>query len=232
MDLSVVIPAYREADALRLLLPKLNASLAALPVRSEVLVIDTEGSLDDTKAVCQEFGARHVAREGGNVYGCAIHTGISRATGDYVLMMDADGSHDPGQIERLWNARAGRHIVIGSRYIAGGGTDNPQILIFMSYVVNVTFRVVFGLSCRDVSNSFRLYRAETLRHTPFFSDNFDLIPELLIRISARFGRDAVTEVPVYFGRRTKGESKRNLVAFALGYVHTIWRLKRITRRGA
>jgi dolichol-phosphate mannosyltransferase len=230
-DLTVIIPAYKEAEALDLLLPILKQNVAALTKAYEILVIDTEAKLDDTEQVCRAYGVTHIRRLG-EFYGDAVRSGISHARGGHILFMDADGSHNPGDIEKLWAKRTGYDLVIGSRYVAGGHTDNPRVLIFMSYVVNVIFRLVFGLKCRDVSNSFRLYRAAVLKELHIASDNFDVLPEVLIKICRQFGANSVLEVPITFEKRKRGESKRDLVSFAFTYLMTIIRLKRITNSSA
>ena len=228
VDLTVIIPAYREAEALELLLPVLNLRVGELTANYEILVIDTQNALDHTESVCRANSVVHIRRVGES-YGDAVRTGIREAKGAYTLFMDADGSHNPSDIHRLWASRSEFELVVGSRYIEGGETENPRILIFMSYIVNVVFRFVFNLRCRDVSNSFRLYRTATLRDLKLQSNNFDLIPEALIRICKRYGPGAVLEVPIRFEQRKKGVSKRNLIAFAATYLKTIVRLRQMTR---
>jgi dolichol-phosphate mannosyltransferase len=225
IDLSIVIPAYREAEALTLLLPGLKAHVEALSPRSEILVIDTQMPLDHTADVCLAQGVRHVPRTNGNAYGDAVRTGIAAASGEFILFMDADGSHNPSQLRFLWEQRDAADLVIGSRYVDGGVTENPAILIFMSWVVNVTYRFVFGLQVKDVSNSLRLYRKNYLQLMRLKCDNFDIIQEILIR-APRLGATRILEVPITFEKRKAGESKRNLVKFAFSYIRTILRLIR------
>ena len=119
--------------------------------------------------------------------------------------------------------------MIGSRYAPGGQTENPAILIAMSYVVNLTFRVVFKLSARDVTNSFRLYRTEVLKPLKLESNDFDILEEILIRCVTHRPPARVGEVPVTFERRKAGESKRKLVQFAFGYLTTLRTLRRFQK---
>lgn len=228
-DLTIVIPAYREAEALSLLLPRLKAQVERLSPNSEILIIDTQTPLDHTREVCREHGVRYVARANGNNYGDAVRTGIAEARGEFLLFMDADGSHNPNQLHLLWDQREASDLVIGSRYVDGGITENPAVLILMSWVVNVTYRLVFGLRVMDVSNSFRLYRAQYLREMPLRCENFDIIQEILIR-APRLGATRIVEVPVTFEKRKAGESKRNLLQFAFTYLTTMLRLMRYCRQ--
>jgi dolichol-phosphate mannosyltransferase len=173
VDLTVMIPAYLEAESLRTLLPRIHAAALALTPAYEILVIDTQQPMDATAAVCAEARVRHMHRTGGNQYGDAIRSGFAQARGRHILCMDADGSHNPIYFATMWGKRDVWDIVIGSRYAEGGQTENPRILILMSWVVNVTFRLTFNLKAKDVTNSFRLYRAEVVRPIPLQSDTFD-----------------------------------------------------------
>ncbi len=224
-----MIPAYREADSLRQLLPKIMAAAAALTPDFEVLIVDTQQPMDDTAEVCAQWGARHIHRSGGNQYGDAIRTGIAEARGNYLLCMDADGSHNPSCFPDMWAKREVWDITIGSRYAPGGHTENPAILIWMSYVVNLTFRIAFKLTARDVTTSLRLYRTALLKPLRLESNNFDILEEILIRCVTHRPPATIGEIPVTFERRKAGESKRKLVAFALGYLDTLQKLRKFQK---
>ena len=225
-ELSVVMPAYREAGALSQLLPSLVQALNQLETSYEIVVADSMEPLDDTAAVCARYGVRHLHRTGGNTYGDAVRSGIRAAEGKYVLLMDADGSHNPTDIEKLWRVRDKTDIVIGSRYVAGGATENPFFLIFLSRVLNYMYELVFRLPVRDISNSFRLYRGDELRSLELVSNNFEIVEEILIRLVCGSIAATVAEAPVTFEKRKAGESKRNLPAFMLSYVASIRRLRK------
>jgi dolichol-phosphate mannosyltransferase len=225
VELTVCIAAYREAENLRAMLPEIKAAAAGLTPRFEVLVVDTEQPLDDTAAICAANGVRHLHRRGGNSYGDAVRTILAEARGEFLLNLDGDGSHAPAYFASLWDARGAADLVIGSRYAPGGRTENPAILIWMSYIVNWTFRVVFRIRARDVTNSFRLYRREILSPLRLLSDDFDILEEILIKAAIVKPGLRIVEVPVTFGRRKAGESKRDLVKFAFGYLKTLQRLR-------
>jgi dolichol-phosphate mannosyltransferase len=223
LELSIVLPAYKEAAALSKLLPTLKSRAAELTGAHEILVVDAQQPCDETPAICLAHGVRHIHRRYGNLYGDAVRTGIEEAGGRFIVFMDADGSHNPAHMRLLWDQREHYDVVIGSRYVAGGHTENPAILILMSWMVNVIFRLVFQLPCKDVSNSFRLYRAELLKPIHLKCHNFDIVEELLILLSKR----RIIEVPVTFECRKAGQSKRKLLLFAISYVWTLMRLLKI-----
>ncbi len=226
-EISVVLPAYEEADNLKVLLPALKKVLLRLSPSHEILVIDTPEPRDDSPQVCADAGAAHIPREGGDRYGHAVRTGIAKSRGRFIVLMDADGSHNPEFVPELWNRRNDADLIIASRYVSGGKTENPASLIFLSLMVNVAFRLVLGLPCRDVSNSFRLYRGDDLRALRLSCDNFEIVEEILVLLTHAHRCYRVLEIPTVFEERKAGRTKRRLLAFALSYAAVLWRLRRL-----
>ena len=113
--------------------------------------------------------------------------------------------------------------------VEGGRTENPAVLIFLSLFVNVVFRLVLGLRVADVSNSFRLYRGDDVRRLQLACVNFDIVEEILVKLCAAHPQYRVKEIPFTFGQRQAGKTKRDLTAFARGYLETLWRLWRLKR---
>jgi dolichol-phosphate mannosyltransferase len=222
---SVVLPAWREEENLRLLLPRVKAALAGLGRPWEVLVVDAPAPIDATPEICRAEGVRHVARAPTGSYGDAFRTALREARGELIACMDADGSHAPEILPALLARAEQADLVIGSRYVAGGFTENPWILRAMSRIVNTCYSLVLALPVRDVSNSLRVYRADLVRGLPLTCDNFDVIEEVLVQLRRRHPGLRIVEVPVTFRRRMFGETKRNLVAFALGFAVTLLRLR-------
>ena len=224
--ISIVLPAYMEAENLKSIIPALNQELHSID--HEILVVDTMDPMDDTENVCCSFGARCIRRRGGNNYGDAIRTGLEEANGECIVIMDADGSHDPKYIPLFYDVMKNKDcdLVIGSRYCKGGKTDNPAILRLMSYMLNLVYRVIFGLKVKDVSNSFRMYKRDSVRQIKLECNNFDIVEELLVKLSLICKPFNVYEVPIVFNKREKGKSKRKLLKFIGSYLATIKRLLR------
>jgi dolichol-phosphate mannosyltransferase len=117
--------------------------------------------------------------------------------------------------------------------VRGGETENPAILIFMSHVVNIIFRVLLNLKCYDVSNSFRLYRGDDVRSLQLECNHFDIVEEILVKLVGTRKEFRIKEVPSTFEKRKAGKTKRRLLVFILGYLGTLLRLLRLkakTRR--
>lgn len=222
---SVVLPAWREEENLRLLLPRVRAVLDGLGRPWEVLVVDAPTPLDATPEICRAAGVRHVARGPTGCYGDAFRTGLAEARGTLIACMDADGSHAPELLPALLDRAESHDLVIGSRYVSGGHTENPWILRLMSRVVNLCYTLVLSLPVTDVSNSLRIYRADMVRGIPLRCDHFDVIEEILVKMRRRHRDLRIAEVPVAFRKRMFGETKRNLLTFALGFAVTLVRLR-------
>ena len=225
IELSVVLPAYHEEENLSVILPKLNEVLAATGLVHEVLVVDAHLPADNTGEICRANGARCVNRKNSDFFGDAIRTGIEEAKGTYVIFMDADGSHTPGFIPRLLEQRAEAGVVVASRYIEGGGTDNTPVLIFMSRVLNLIYSVVLNIKCADISNNFKLYRRELLSGLELNCRNFDIVEEILYRIVRGNPGVKILEVPFVFEQRKFGKTKRNLAVFMVSFAVTLFKLR-------
>src|ERR1700684_2165606 len=125
MDISVILPVANEAENLKALLPRLTALLDREHITHEIVVIDGN-STDGTRETAAALGAR-VVMERRRGYAGALETGIAEARGDYLLTLDADQSHDPDFVTKMWRARTRADIVVASRYVLGGGIFSPLV---------------------------------------------------------------------------------------------------------
>ncbi|MES2133918.1 MAG: glycosyltransferase [Bacteroidota bacterium] len=224
-DLNIIIPAYLEEENLRILLPRIKVVADDLKVKYEIVIVDTMTEMDNTHKVCDEMQVKYINRENGNKYGDAIRTAIQHSNATHILFMDADGSHSPEFIKNLYSHKEGNDIVIASRFIDGGGSDNKKVLIFMSWTVNFIYSFLFNLKCKDVSNSFKLYNGDLLRSITLKCDNFDIIEEILIKLKRKNKNLKLKEIPYIFKERMFGQTKRNLIAFVFSYIFTLIKLK-------
>lgn len=226
MELTVLIPALDEASNLRSLLPDVARVLSELSVASEILVVDG-GSSAETQLVSGGARARFV-RQTSRGYGRALSEGFDAARGDFVLTMDADYSHEPELIRTLWGQRNEADLLIASRYVAGGGSDSGVFRSVLSRVLNGVYRRFLRLPFRDLSSGFRLYRAEALRSVSPAGRDFDVLPEVLVRLHAEGLR--IREVPFRYRARRDGRSRAKLLRFAWAYLGTLLRMKRLQQR--
>ena len=225
VNLSVIIPSYLEEENLRIILPRLRNEMQKLGDNYEILIIDTMRAMDNTKDVCKDNNVIYFNRNTGNNYGDAIRMGIKLAEGEYIIFMDADGSHSPEFIKNLYQYRNDYDVIIASRYIEGGATDNNSVLIFMSWVVNFIYSKVLNLNCKDVSNSFKLYKKDLLKKLNLNCNNFDIVEEILFKSKKINENLKIKEVPFSFKKRMFGKTKRNLLIFTIFYIFTLLKLR-------
>lgn len=230
MEVSVVIPTYNEAGNIETLVRGIISEFSANKISGEVVVVD-DNSPDGTGAIVKKIGKKFknvglVAREKKEGIGEALKAGFAAARGDVVITMDADLSHDPKEIAMLVRKmREGYGIVIGSRYVAGGGIENwPVERRMVSRGANMLSRFLLGIGAHDVTSGYRAYRKETLRAMgleKIKSAGYAAELELLYRAIKSGAK--VAEVPIAFRQRGSGKSKLG-VGQVPAYVKTVIRL--------
>jgi dolichol-phosphate mannosyltransferase len=213
-----------EGENLDRVLPELKKALVALGPTYEIIVVDG-GSSDNTQEIVRKHGAR-LASQKLPGFGGAYRAGFEQARGEYIITLDADGSHDPKFLKDMWAARGNGDVVIASRYVEGGAADMPATRRLMSRMLNITFGRGLSLPVRDLSSGYRLYRHAILRELELKATDFDVLEEILIRALAAGYR--VHEVPFQYGARVAGRSHAKLMRFAISYLRTfvaMWRLR-------
>ncbi len=213
-DTFVIVPTYNEADNLDDLL----AQLLALPVDVGAIVVD-DNSPDGTGELADRWAERYPGRVHvvhrprklglGTAYIAGFKKAIHEIGADRVLTMDADFSHNPRYIPDMIALSRSKHVVIGSRYVRGGGTRNcTRKRILLSRAANFVARALLGLRARDATAGFRLYRREVLLSIPLdeiFSSGYSFLVEMLFLCQRRGWQ--IGEVPIIFEDRRKGKTK-------------------------
>ena len=211
--LSVVIPTYNEAATLAALLQSVHA--APITGALEVIVVD-DGSTDGSRELLQGElrGLVHtlILQPRNQGKGSAVRTGLGAATGDYVLVQDADLEYDPREYPRLLapllEGRA--DVVYGSRF-AGG--ESHRVLYFWHYIANKILTLLSNmctnLNLSDMETGYKVFRRECVQQLPLRENGFGIEPELTAKI-ARLPRIRVYEVGIpYFGRTYREGKKIN-----------------------
>lgn len=225
IDLTLIVPAYNEAQNLEAILPKLKNVLDKTNLSFEVLIVDTIEKTDNTEELCAQFEVDYIKREGSDDYSDAVKTGIKRAQGQKTIFFDADGSHNPDFIPELLKYKDDYDIVIASRYVEGGGSDNNILLKYMSLILNKSYSWILNIKCNDLSNGFKLYDTEQLKALNLRCSNFDVIEEIIYKLCRYNAGEKIKEVPYYFENRKFGKTKRKLLLFIMGYIFTLVKLK-------
>ena len=227
--LALVVPTYNERDRLSELVRVIFEVYRSAGVDGELVIVDDNspdgtGRLADQLAL--QFPIRVIHRQGKLGLGTAVIDGFNASDAEYVGVIDADLSHPPELVPRMLRAIQEAHadIVIGSRYIPGGGTKNWELSrVLMSKFACLLAR---GLTpVKDVTSGFFLIRRELARGVTISAGGFKICLELLIRSAPA----RVIEVPYVFTGRTAGKSKMNL-AEAMGYLKQLRDLRAYRRK--
>jgi glycosyltransferase involved in cell wall biosynthesis len=210
--LLIAIPTYNERENID---PLLSAVLGLHPA-AHVLVVD-DNSPDGTGTLVAERMAQdpriHLMRRGGKLgigsaYRDAFAWAVAREYG-HVVVMDADGSHDPRQVSRLLDEARVADVVVGSRYIPGGRIENwPWSRLALSWGANKLARLLVGHAVHDWTSGFKCYRREmlaALRFDRITSEGYSFQVEILFHCL----RDGwkLREVPITFVDRLRGRTK-------------------------
>ena len=227
----IVLPTYDERDSIAPLLTELRAQLGPA---ARILVVDDD-SPDGTAAIVREVAARDPAVELlsrpaklglASAYQTALRRVLDEGRDDCVVTMDADFSHHPRYVPALVAASADHDLVIGSRYVAGGGIDNwGARRRLLSLTGNWYARTVTGTPVRDLSAGFTCMRTDFLRTVPF--ERIEARGYAwLIALKTLFHRHGarIRELPIRFVERRFGQSKLSSNIVYEGLIEP-WRIR-------
>lgn len=210
----VIIPTYRERENIGSLI----LAISSLPVRFDIIIID-DNSPDGTASFVKTMQSIHsnlhlIERPGKMGLGTAYITGFDWAIErgyDYIFEMDADFSHDPQDLVKLYRACKdnGADVAIGSRYISGVNVVNwPLTRVLMSYFASIYVRTVTGMKIMDTTAGFKCYRKDALRNIRKYrirSVGYGF--QIEMKFTAWKLGYKIVEVPIIFTDRKLGTSK-------------------------
>jgi glycosyltransferase involved in cell wall biosynthesis len=214
VDTFVIVPTYNEADNIN----DLVQQLLDLPVDLGVIVVD-DNSPDGTGRLADAWAERYpeqvrvLHRPGklglGTAYVAGFEYGLEQLGAARLLTMDADFSHNPRYIPDMIALSSTKDMVIGSRYVPGGGTRYcTWKRIVLSRIANFVARTLLSLKARDTTAGFRLYHRRVLKSIPLdeiFSSGYSFLVEMLFMCQRRGWQ--IGEVPIIFEDRRKGTTK-------------------------
>lgn len=226
---AVILPTYNERDSLETMAQQILAS----PLAPHLIIVD-DASPDGTGEVAAALAGKNprvhpIHRPGKLGLGTAYLAGFRHALrlkAEQIITMDADFSHHPRYLPVLAANSGDAGLVIGSRYVDGGGIRNWDFgRRLLSRGANLFARTVLGLQAKDCTTGYRLYRREVLESIPLdkiFSDGYSFLIEMLYLCQKAGYR--IQEVPIVFEDRRHGSSKisRKEIVKAL---YTVLRLR-------
>lgn len=220
--LTIVVPTFNERDNLERLAARVFATVD--PATTELLIVDDDspdGTGELANTLSKRFPIRCIVRRGERGLATAVIVGMREATGDVIVVMDADLSHPPETIPKLVDIirNPGINVAIGSRFVAGGRVDLhwPLHRRLNSLFGRLLARPLTGV--RDMMSGFFCFRRRDVDVSRLAPVGYKILLELIVRHRWRH----CVEIPISFADRAAGQTKLNVVE-QLRYLRHLWRL--------
>jgi glycosyltransferase involved in cell wall biosynthesis len=209
MKLSVVMPIFNERATLR----EIIGRVLAVPLEIELLCVD-DGSADGSREILNEVAGQHpqvrvLLQPKNQGKGAALRRGISEATGDYVVIQDADLEYDPSEYPALLAPmiQGKADVVYGSRFM--GGAPHRVLYFWHSagnWLITLISNMLTNLNLSDIETCYKAFRRDVIQAIRIEEDRFGFEPEITVKVAKRELR--VYEVGISYAGRTYAEGKK------------------------
>jgi glycosyltransferase involved in cell wall biosynthesis len=207
MKLSIIIPVYNEVKTLQEIIRRVQAT----GLVDEIVAVD-DGSVDGSREILQilsgEGKVKAIYHDSNQGKGKAVRTGIENASGDLLLIQDADLEYDPREYPNLLRPieEGIADIVYGSRFLGAGRRPALFWNMVANKILTLVTNVLYNNILTDMETGYKLFRREIVRDMPLHAHGFDFEPEFTAKILKRKAR--IYEVPITFNPRDYSEGKK------------------------
>lgn len=215
--LSIVIPAYNEGPTIHRILDRVKAVVLVNDIQKEVIIVNdcskdnTEDSILKYKELNPDLNIQYFKHEVNSGKGAALHTGISKATGEFLIIQDADLEYDPEEYNDMLAPiiRGEADVVYGSRFMGG----KPHRLLFFwhsignQYVLTFLSNMLSNLNMTDMETCYKMFRTSTIQSIKLVEKRFGFEPEVTAKI-AKVPGIRIYEVGISYYGRTYEEGKK------------------------
>ena len=212
-SLSIIIPAYNEEQTIRKLLDKVCAVTLIEGISKEILVID-DGSSDSTNDIVAEYvsslgvkNIRLISQERNQGKGAALRKGIEVATGDFIIIQDADLEYDPEDYNLLLpHLLNGEKVVYGSRFLRKENKHSYQSFYYGGLLVTFFTNLLFLQKLTDEPTCYKAFETNFLKSIPLKCTGFEFCPEVTAKTAKKGIK--IKEVPIHYYPRSIEQGKK------------------------
>ena len=223
MKFSIIIPAYNEEKTIKKIIDKVKR--VPYPGKVEIIVVN-DGSTDKTAQIIKKIpGIIFINNQENKGKGFALREGLKRATGNIILIQDADLEYDPRDHLKLISAlkKYNVDVVYGSRFLK----NHPQIRYPLFYWGNIVLsaltKILYRKSITDMETCYKAFRANILKTITLKSDRFEFEPEITCKL-IKSGYE-IAEIPISYKSRSYREGKKIGIADGLKAIYVLARLR-------
>jgi glycosyltransferase involved in cell wall biosynthesis len=221
MKLSIIIPVFNESDTIEEIVRRVNK----IGLADEIIVVDdgsTDGTREKLRALAVEYENLRIfshARNAGK--GSAVRSGIREATGDLLLIQDADLEYDPRDYPALLSPifEDKADVVYGSRFLGGPRRSTMFWHMVANKLLTLLTNILYNSILSDMETGYKLFKREVIQDLPLHARRFEFEPEVTSKLLKRKVR--IFEVPITFNPREYSEGKKIGLADAFEAVWTL-----------